>query len=383
MSNRKGLSTREGLRTISPFPVRRTVVLSPYELKARQAQLAVAGVLNPGFFRLQDRLFLLARVDEVIAPACCEEIVRQSGCDNVVPYTDLGSGEVRALAVNFPKDYDSDHDRLIVHESVSDADRLNEEGIYLTYASHLRLLEVDRTLKVIRDCVLRAPSSEFDKYGCEDARATIFGSTIEVTYNGISRFGSTAMRLPIQSSLLRAEAGGHPILGPDQKHPCIFGRPSENIYFLLCRPLVRTMINADGVWLFTSTDLQSWKVIEPLLLPRLEAWDSVRVGPGTPPIDTDSGWLMFYYGVDHDRSYHIGAALLDRENPRNVLARSSRPIISPTYDWELHGRRADTVFPCGVDIVGNDVTVYYGAADTHIAAGAMRLDDVLGHLATS
>jgi predicted GH43/DUF377 family glycosyl hydrolase len=285
--------------------------------------------------------------------------------------------------VNVPANYDPDHDRLIVHPTVKDAAPLNEEGIYLPYVSHLRLIEIDASGSLLQESILKTPSSEFDKYGCEDARATIVGDTIEVTYNGIGRYGSTGMVISLDSHTLEVRQKDIVILGPDQKHQCIFGKTSARNYFLLCRPLVRTTINAAGAWLLTSSDLRSWRVLGPLLLPRSGAWDSDRVGPGTPPRETSQGWLMFYYGVDREKSYHIGAALLDGSDPSRVIARSAVPIFSPTEDWELHGRRADIVFPTGLDILGDDVTLFYGAADMYIAIAKMSLGDVLAHLSQS
>jgi predicted GH43/DUF377 family glycosyl hydrolase len=78
-------------------------------------------------------------------------------------------------------------------------------------------------------------------------------------------------------------------------------------------------------------------------------------------------------------SYHVGAALLDRSNPTIVLARSSTPVLSPLLIWERTGRRADTVFPCGLEILrGMEyLRLYYGAADTSIGAADVRLDALL------
>jgi predicted GH43/DUF377 family glycosyl hydrolase len=94
---------------------------------------------------------------------------------------------------------------------------------------------------------------------------------------------------------------------------------------------------------------------------------------------TDHGWLLFYYGVDAEKSYHVGSVLLDRENPTHVIARTSRPIFSPYLEWELNGRRADSVFPSGVNYKLKDdrIELYYGAADTRIAVAYFSLTNLV------
>jgi len=76
----------------------------------------------------------------------------------------------------------------------------------------------------------------------------------------------------------------------------------------------------------------------------LYAHEKEKIGAGPPPIKTDHGWLLMYRGVGsvdqeisekyglgrgHKRSYNICAALLDRDDPRKVLKRSSLPIYIP------------------------------------------------------
>ena len=119
-----------------------------------------------------------------------------------------------------------------------------------------------------------------------------------------------------------------------------------------------------------------------MLMPRPGMWDCVRVGPSTSPIKLREGWLTFYYGVDSSDSYHVGAVLLDASEPRRVVARSGKPILSPTLPWERSGRRADTVFAGGAELVpGTDfIHLYYGAVDTYIGAVELRLSALLCNL---
>jgi predicted GH43/DUF377 family glycosyl hydrolase len=106
-------------------------------------------------------------------------------------------------------------------------------------------------------------------------------------------------------------------------------------------------------------------------------WESVKIGLAGPPFITNQGWVMIYHGVaDYPRKYSLGIAVLDLEDPSQVVARQSRPILEPELDWEKKGFVPNVVFSCGQVILGNDLYVYYGAADQVIGVAALRLSDL-------
>jgi phage terminase large subunit GpA-like protein len=49
----------------------------------------------------------------------------------------------------------------------------------------------------------------------------------------------------------------------------------------------------------------------------------VQIGNCGSPIEIDEGWLLLTHGVGAMRQYSIGAALLDKQNPGRVLARTA------------------------------------------------------------
>ena len=100
--------------------------------------------------------------------------------------------------------------------------------------------------------------------------------------------------------------------------------------------------------------------------PRNLYWDSRKIGAGAPPIKTDSGWLLIYQAVGNDdpSRYKIGAMLLDLADPTKVLARSDRPILTPSENYENEGYKYGVVYPCGAVVLDDDLLVYYGGADT-------------------
>ena len=130
-------------------------------------------------------------------------------------------------------------------------------------------------------------------------------------------------------------------------------------------------------------DLRSFDSHQRLLSPT-RSWEREKVGGGAPPLLTAHGWLLLYHGVvfcgGHFR-YSAGAAILDRDDPRRVLYRTPRPILSPGSDDQL-GVVPDVVFPTAVDQrtdigLPDRVDVYYGMADSRIGVATLTLPRVL------
>jgi predicted GH43/DUF377 family glycosyl hydrolase len=76
----------------------------------------------------------------------------------------------------------------------------------------------------------------------------------------------------------------------------------------------------------------------------------------------------------------LGLALIDLEDPRRVLKRSSEWLFSPSETYERVGDVGDVVFPCGWTLVDDEIRVYYGAADTSISLATGRLSELLAWL---
>jgi len=101
------------------------------------------------------------------------------------------------------------------------------------------------------------------------------------------------------------------------------------------------------------------------------------------PFKTERGWLELYHGVDRETTYAMGAVLLDLDDPTRILARSATPILGPTEIYECMGLFNDTVFSCGVvplDDRGERIRMYYGAADSVVAAADFDVREILDSL---
>jgi len=133
----------------------------------------------------------------------------------------------------------------------------------------------------------------------------------------------------------------------------------------------------DYMGLASSDDLLHWSdaTDQPVLPRRPGAFDSRVMEPGPPPFITDAGILLLYNGADDHLVYGPGWVLFDRQDPRRVIARSDRPFVLPTLEWEKVGNVPNVIFlegaviKRGLDIPGTlYLTGYYGAADKYIGA---------------
>ncbi len=106
-------------------------------------------------------------------------------------------------------------------------------------------------------------------------------------------------------------------------------------------------------------------------------WDSARVGAGAAPIRTVEGWLEIYHGADAQSRFSLGALLLDLKLPSKVLARSGEPLMEPSADYEPTGFFGNVIFTNGHLVVGDALTIYYGASDSVICGARFSLDEIL------
>lgn len=118
-----------------------------------------------------------------------------------------------------------------------------------------------------------------------------------------------------------------------------------------------------------------------LIRPEYE-WERLKLGGSGVPIPTDDGWLTIYHGVGLDGIYRVGLLLLDREDPRKVIARSPAPIMQPELDYETVGRYPlgdGCVFPTANLVMGDEVFIYYGAMDQRCCLATVKLKELLDY----
>jgi predicted GH43/DUF377 family glycosyl hydrolase len=116
----------------------------------------------------------------------------------------------------------------------------------------------------------------------------------------------------------------------------------------------------------------------------LQRINTDQVEVGAPPLRVKGGWLLIYCRIQNyghlNTLFGIEAALLDVDDPRKILARGQLPILTANAGYEIHGTVPNIVFPSGAVIVGEELHVYYGGADTVCALATCHLPTLLESL---
>jgi len=156
------------------------------------------------------------------------------------------------------------------------------------------------------------------------------------------------------------------------KGMALFPRKIDGRYAMIGRQ------DGENLYYLTSDNLFDWGEGELLLAP-LHPWELVQIGNCGSPIEIDDGWLLLTHGVGAMRKYSIGAALLDKADPRKVLARTACPLLSPS-DEDREGYVPNVVYTCGAIAHGRRLFMPFGVADSSVAFSFVDLDELLASM---
>jgi predicted GH43/DUF377 family glycosyl hydrolase len=229
------------------------------------------------------------------------------------------------------------------------------------------------------------PDVEAECWGVEDARL-VHVAELGRWVMTCTAYGPRGPAVYLATTDLHDVFDIEQVMPPEDKNAVLFPRRFDGEWIMLHRPVTTRPGSTADVWLSRSADLVAWRRPARVLQARQGAWwDSLRIGAGPPPIETADGWLLIYHGVRATVAgdlYRVGLALLDLDEPTRVLARSDHHVLSPQAPYERIGDVPNVVFPTGATVDGNELRLYYGAADTTVALATARLDEIMAHLAS-
>ncbi len=178
----------------------------------------------------------------------------------------------------------------------------------------------------------------------------------------------------------------------EDKDASIFPEPIGGFAYLIHR-------RAPHIWISRTQELSlksGWQNSQ--ILTRKEDWyldpDTGnipnKIGIAGPPIKTPKGWLLITHVVHRwdkkvtryshllHRSYSLGFAVLDLEDPTKILYIHPEPILWPEERYEIVGAIPNVVFSCAVVDPGRDsLYIYWGGADTVICGGRLMKKDLV------
>lgn len=224
------------------------------------------------------------------------------------------------------------------------------------------------------------------KLGAEDPRVVKIDETFYIAYTAVSRRVGGELnpnwkeqqdkkpQIALSSTKDFINFKNYDVIIPDVegKNASLFPKKVNGKYWLIYR------INADTTYFSSSPRLDHWPERTRLFDKRPGYWDSIRVGLGAPPIETEKGWLIFYHGVDEKKTYRLGVMFLDLNNPLKILYRSPEPLLEPEADYEIYGFIPNVVFTCGAIERDGKYFVYYGAGDQVLGLATIDKAKILG-----
>ena len=354
------------------------LLVTPKDIKPTLPNFRVRGALNPGAVRLPNgKIQLFARIAET--PKHGEEFFlapRFAGTKNpriVIEKIPRGKGKV---------DLD-----FVWHFS----------DIYrLPTISHFRKILLDKSgMNVER--ISQKPdftgATEDGDFGVEDPRISHFEDEgrYAMTYVSVSMSSGVSTSLALTNDLTNWQRKGI-IFRQQNKDVVIYPEKINGYYVAMHRPEGTMIFDRPSIWLSYSKDLEFWGRDKPILQPRENSWESLRIGSGTVPLKLNEGWLVIYHGVrlsdpendDSPKIYSAGAALFDSQKPDRLLAMSPKnePLFAPESEFEKAGFVNNVVFPSAAipDRDGRNLLVYCGASDSNIEVRKLKISEILNTL---
>lgn len=207
------------------------------------------------------------------------------------------------------------------------------------------------------------PTIPEEKGGCEDPRIVKIGDNFYLTftsYNGMQPITPSTINtsFAISKDLIHWEKKGIMIKG--LKSAALFSEKINGEYIMF--------IGGDKIRIAKSTDLIQWKLEEkPILDIREDKFDNRYVEVGPPPFIFNDKIVLFFNTADKKGVFHPSLALLNKNNPSEVLYRADEPLMTPSEKYELEGYVPNVIFGEALVEFKGTYFYYYGAADKYVA----------------
>ena len=176
----------------------------------------------------------------------------------------------------------------------------------------------------------------------------------------------------------------NPVL-PYNRNAVLFPRKIGGNFVMLSRPCDNGHTAFGDIFLSESKDMEFWGHHRHVMGRSENWWESLKIGGGAAPIETDKGWLLFYHGVVNTCNgyvYSIGGAILDINEPSRVLHRCENYLLAPETDYEERGFVPNVCFPCAAltDAASGRIALYYGCADSYVGVAFTTVTEVYDYI---
>jgi predicted GH43/DUF377 family glycosyl hydrolase len=216
------------------------------------------------------------------------------------------------------------------------------------------------------------PVTEAQSNGIEDARFVEFSDGGRKTYYATyTAYSGAAIRSELIETSDFISFRMTPLQGAAARNKgmALFPRRIAGKYAMIARQ------DNENLYLIYSSDLYRWDGGQAILKPEFP-WEFVQIGNCGSPIELDEGWLLLTHGVGPVRKYSIGAALLDKNDPSKVLARSREPLLRPEPS-EREGYVPNVVYTCGAMRHNDEIILPYAVSDTFSNFATIKISSLM------
>lgn len=240
-----------------------------------------------------------------------------------------------------------------------------------------------------------APEYDWEKYGCEDPRATKIDNKFYIFYTALSNFPYNASGIKIAVAItkdFKTIEAKHLVTPFNAKAMALFPEKINGKYVAVlsvntdmppAKMCFAEFDKIEDMW-----DPAYWKkwyleLETHCIDPRRTKNDHVEVGG--VPLKIKEGWLLIYSHIENYfkennpfvKVFGIEALLLDSNNPQKIIGHTNGPMFAPSEIYEKFGQIPDVIFPSGALIHNNILDIYYGAADTVCCLASVKMNDLL------
>jgi len=234
--------------------------------------------------------------------------------------------------------------------------------------------EIELTFAPYEDISERVifPVTEPQWHGIEDARFVEFNDNGKTTYYATyTAYSGAAIRSELLETTDFVNFRLIPLSGTaaQNKGMALFPQKIDGKFAMIARQ------DNENLYLIYSENLYFWSGGTAILRPQFP-WEFVQIGNCGSPIELDEGWLLLTHGVGPVRKYSIGAALLDKNDPSKVLARSREPLVRPEPS-EREGYVPNVVYTCGGLRHNDQIILPYAVSDTFSNFASIKISALM------
>lgn len=281
----------------------------------------------------------------------------------------------------FTPDYRLEGERCSTHNPaavITDA-RVNiiyrAEGDYENYIANLCLATSADGVHFERygDNPVLTPTLPEEARGCEDPRITRIGDIYYLTYTAFTRYDERRRKYIYDLALATSED-----LVNWKKRGVILRRiKAGTIYPEKVDGGYLMIVGSVAMRIARSKDLLHWELeADPFLTPREGRFDDTLVESGPNPLILGDRVFLVYNGADRYWRYSPGYVVLDRNNPRKILARSEEPLLQATEQFELYGKLNNVVFATALVRFKGKYLLYYNGGERCIGLATAGPNDL-------